>query len=108
MIKDSPNPPLDSTAFHTAAHRAINHYLNLSERPEPSTQGTNLFNVREGLDVETLLINASEDISSVQALTSHLAFEIEGAPRDVALGICRILEGIQLLVERALDHRSSR
>jgi len=31
MIKDSPNPPSDSTAFHTAAHRAINHYLNPSE-----------------------------------------------------------------------------
>lgn len=108
MIKDSPNPPLDATAFQTAAHRAINHYLNLSERPEPPAEGHSLFTLREGLDVETLLINASEDIGSVQALTGHLAFEIEGTPRDVALGICRILEGIQLLVERALDQHSSR
>ncbi|WP_455928044.1 DUF6124 family protein [Pseudomonas capeferrum] len=33
----------------------------------------------------------------------NLPFEIDGAPRSVALGICRMLEGIQLLVDRALD-----
>lgn len=58
MIKDSPNPPSDSAAFHTAAHRAINRYLNPPEEPEPSTEGHSLFTVREGLDVETLLVNA--------------------------------------------------
>lgn len=70
-----------------------NHYLNPSEKPEPSAEDHGLFTVREGLDVETLLINASEDLASVQALASHLAFEIEGTPRSVALGICRMLEG---------------
>ncbi|TFY88539.1 hypothetical protein DYL61_24035 [Pseudomonas nabeulensis] len=102
MIKDSPNPPLDSTAFHTAAHRAINHYPNPSEKPEPSAEGHGLFAVREGLDAETLLANASEDLASVQALASHLAFEVDGSPRSVALGISRMLEGIQLLVDKAL------
>jgi hypothetical protein len=103
MIKDSPNPPLDSTAFHASAHRAINHYLNPSENPQPSAEGDNLFTVREGLDVETLLVNASEDLASVRALASHLAFEIDGNPRSVALGMCRMLEGIQLMVDKILS-----
>jgi hypothetical protein len=103
MIKDSPNPPSDSAAFHTAAHRAINHYLNPPEKPEPSTEHHSLFTVREGLDVETLLVNASEDLASVQALASHLAFEIDGNPRSVALGMCRMLEGIQLMVDKTLS-----
>lgn len=98
MIKDSPNPPSGSAAFDTAAHRAINHYLNPPEKPEPSTEDHSLFTVRKALDVETLLVNASEDLASVQALASHLAFEIEGTPRKVALGICRMLERIGLLV----------
>ncbi|MEO8491545.1 MULTISPECIES: DUF6124 family protein [unclassified Pseudomonas] len=102
MIKDSPNPPPDSSSLHAAAHRAINHYLNPSEKPEPSAEDHGVFTVREGLDVETLLVNASEDLASVQALASHLAFEIDGNPRSVALGISRMLEGIQLLVEKAL------
>ncbi|MFV3015356.1 DUF6124 family protein [Pseudomonas sp. KHB2.9] len=108
MIKDSPNPPSDSTAFHTAAHRAINHYLNPSEKPEPSAEDHGLFTVRERLDVETLLVNASEDLASVQALASHLAFEIDGTPRSVALGICRMVETIQLLVNEALNEHCAR
>ena len=103
MIKDSPNTPSDSITRHPAAHRAINHYLNPSEKPEPSAEGHGLFTVREGLDVETLLVNASEDLASVHALASHLAFEIEGNPRSVALGICRMLEGIQLMVDKTLS-----
>ncbi len=39
----------------------------------------------------------------MQALTVHLAFEVDGSHRDVALGICRILEGVQLMVDRMLD-----
>lgn len=101
MIKDSPNPPSDSTAFHTAAHRAINHYLNHSEKPEPYAEGNGLFIVREGLNVETLLVNALEDLASAQTLASHLVFEIDGTSRSIALGICRMLEGVQLLVDRA-------
>ena len=102
MIKDSPNPPSDSTAFHTAAHGAINHYLNPPEKSETSADGNGLFTVREGVDLETLLINASEDLTSAQARASHLAFEADGTPRSVALGICRMLEGIQLMVDSAV------
>lgn len=73
MIKDTPNPP---------------------ESP---------FTVRPNLGTETLLVNASQDLASITDIATHLAFEIDGAQRNVALGICRLLEGVQLLVGKALD-----
>lgn len=83
MIKHSPNPP-------------------------SSSQSTDqLFSVRLSLDSETLLANAAQDIASVQALTGHLAFEVDGAQRDIALAVHRMLEGIQLMVDRVLDLNES-
>ncbi|WP_323986150.1 DUF6124 family protein [Pseudomonas canadensis] len=73
MIKDSPNPP--ATPF--------------TLRPE--------------LGSETLLANASQDLACLNDIAAHLAFEVEGAQRNVALGICRMLEGVQLMVDKALD-----
>ncbi|MEX5511597.1 DUF6124 family protein [Pseudomonas paralactis] len=103
MIKDSPNPPLDSSSLHACADQAINHHLNPSSTPASSDDGQGLFAVRKGLDAETLLVNASEDLASVQALASHLAFEIDETARSVALGISRMVEAIQLLVSEALN-----
>ncbi|AKA86205.1 DUF6124 family protein [Pseudomonas synxantha] len=62
-----------------------------------------LFNVRDGLGTETLLVNASQDLASITDIATHLAFEIDGANRNVALGICRMLEGVQLLAGKVLD-----
>ncbi|OPA89136.1 hypothetical protein BFW88_16155 [Pseudomonas fluorescens] len=73
MIKDTPNPP------------------------------DKLFSVLPNLGTETLLINASQDLSSITDIATHLAFEIDGTQRNVALGICRMLEGVQLLVDKALE-----
>ena len=66
----------------------------------PSDQ---IFTVRPNLDSETLLANASQDLASVQALASNLAFDIDGPQRDAVLGIHRMVEGIQLMVDRVLD-----
>ncbi len=109
MIKHSPNPPphqnYDSNLLQEAASRAISHYLNPANQThkpaEPPLDG--LFTVRTDLDAETLLVNASQDLASISVMASHLAFEIDGMQRDVALGICRMLEGVQLLVEGALS-----
>lgn len=73
MIKDSPNPP------------------------------ETLFSVRPDLGTETLLANASQDLASINDIAAHLAFEVDGAQRNTALGICRLLDGVQLLVNKALD-----
>ena len=105
MIKDSPNPPgpqdFDPSTLHDVAYRAINHYLN-PEKPTPEPSD-GLFTLRADLDTETLLVNASQDLASINEIAAHLAFEIDGAQRNVALGLCRMLEGVQLLVDKALD-----
>ncbi|WP_248731052.1 DUF6124 family protein [Pseudomonas sp. MWU13-2517] len=72
----------------------------IKDTPNPPAQ---LFTVRTNLGTETLLVNASQDLSCITDIATHLAFEIEGAQRNVALGICRMLEGVQLLVDKALD-----
>ena len=55
------------------------------------------------LNSETLLANASQDLASVQALAGNLAFDVDGPQRDAVLGIHRMVEGIQLMVDRVLD-----
>ncbi|WLG73063.1 DUF6124 family protein [Pseudomonas simiae] len=79
MIKNSQNPPSDF---------------------RPSDQ---IFTVLPNLVSETLLANASQDLASVQALACNLAFDIDGPQRDAVLGIHRMLEGIQLMIDRVLD-----
>ena len=66
----------------------------------PSDQ---IFTVLPSLNTETLLANASQDLASVQALACNLAFEVDGVQRDITLAIHRMLEGIQLMVDRVLD-----
>ncbi|NMY05447.1 hypothetical protein HBO12_21010 [Pseudomonas sp. WS 5059] len=102
MIKHSPNPPFDSTSLQGAAQRAIDYYLNPPAETKRPAEDHRLFTVREGLDAEVLLINASEDLASLQVLATHLAFEVDGTARRVALGICRMLEGVELLVNNAV------
>ena len=77
--------------------------IQAAARQAKSQPADQLFTLVPNLDSETLLANASQDLASVQALTVHLAFEVDGAHRDVALGICRMLEGIQMMVDRMLD-----
>ncbi|WP_347928811.1 DUF6124 family protein [Pseudomonas helvetica] len=116
MIKETPNPPEhddvspydspDSKKLHDAAHRALDHYLKptLSKLRFSDLHSDRLFAVNPGIDNESLLANASEDLASVKAMAADLAFEIEGSRRNVALGICRMIDGVRLLVDRALDN----
>ena len=53
------------------------------------------------LPVRLAIGKLRENISS--DLAADLAFEIEGSRRHVALAICRLVDGVQLLVDRALD-----
>ncbi|MFA7944183.1 DUF6124 family protein [Pseudomonas brenneri] len=107
MIKHSPNPPpsYDASLLCDAAYRAINHYLQpASPTAAPSDPTlTGLFSVRTDLDAETLLVNAAQDLASINVLATHLAFEVDGTSRSMALGICRMLDGVQMLVDKALD-----
>ena len=78
MIKPTPNPPTSSSIFTVNPHQ----------------------------NTETLLVNASETLASLNALTCALAFELNGAQRGVLLAIQQMTELGQLLVERALKQIS--
>ena len=73
--------------------------------PYPPTS-SHLFTVNPQQNTETLLVNASETLASLNALTCALAFELNGAQRGVLLAIQQMTELGQLLVERALEQIS--
>jgi len=89
MISD--NLLIGSISSQTESHHAGD---------SPSDQ---IFTVLPNRNTEALLAIASQDLASVQALMGHLAFEVDGAQRDIALAVHRMLEGIQLMVGRVLD-----
>ncbi|XVO87124.1 DUF6124 family protein [Pseudomonas palleroniana] len=65
-----------------------------------------LFTVNPHHTPETLLVNASETLSSLNALTCNLAFDLDASQRAVMLGIQQMVELGQLLVDRALEQVS--
>ncbi|MGZ9709162.1 DUF6124 family protein [Pseudomonas sp. GNP013] len=53
-----------------------------------------------------MLVNASETLSSLNALTCTLAFDLDASQRAIMLGIQQLAELGQLLVDRALEQVS--
>ncbi|UZE25738.1 DUF6124 family protein [Pseudomonas sp. B21-056] len=106
MFKVTPNPPeADSSAasYDKAADRALDYYLKPKPTEADSTSDQ-LFTVVNGIDTEVLLANLSETLASANAMTSDLAFELDGSRRHVALGIQQLIELGTLLANRALDN----
>ncbi|MCP1498450.1 hypothetical protein J2Y86_003157 [Pseudomonas migulae] len=113
MFKPTPNPPetdtgsdasLEAEKLKEAADRAFPHYFpSLHERPAKRRK-SKLFTVSPDIDTEALLTNASEDLLSISAIAAELADDVEGSCRSIALALSRMADGVQLLVERALDH----
>ena len=71
-----------------------------------NSSSSNLFTVNPHQDTETLLVNASETLSSLNALTCNLAFDLDTSQRAIMLGIQQMAELGQLLVDRALEQIS--
>jgi hypothetical protein len=65
-----------------------------------------LFAVNPHQTTETLLVNASETLSSLNALTCNLAFDLDTSQRAIMLGIQQMAELGHLLVDRALEQVS--
>ncbi|KOY00990.1 DUF6124 family protein [Pseudomonas nunensis] len=118
MHKITPNPPdnsgtdspeaLDTEKMKEAADRAFAHYFPPAEEKRSKRQKYQLFAVAEGInDPEAMLANASEDLMSISAIAADLADDIDGTRRSVALAISRLSDGVQLLVERVLDHHQA-
>lgn len=74
-------------------------------KPTPNPPA-NLFTVNPHQNTETLLVNASETLSSLNALTCNLAFDLDTSQRAIMLGIQQMAELGQLLVDRALEQVS--
>ncbi|WP_339527304.1 DUF6124 family protein [Pseudomonas sp. EL_65y_Pfl2_R96] len=117
MFKVTPNPPensgtlsdesIEAEKLKEAADRAFAHYFPpATEKPAKRRKG-NLFTVSPDIDTEALLANASEDLLSISAIAADLADDVDGTRRSVVLALSRLADGVQLLVERALDNREA-
>jgi hypothetical protein len=114
MFKVTPNPPkdghksrvekLEEQRLEDATNRALDYYLKPKPGSPPQPDKDQLFIVSPHIDTETLLANASEDLLSISTIAADLADDIDESRRCVALAISRMADGVQLLVERALDH----
>ncbi|WLH73487.1 DUF6124 family protein [Pseudomonas fluorescens] len=71
-------------------------------KPTPNPPAS-VFTVNPHQNTETLLVNASETLSSLNAMTCHLAFDLNTSQRAIMLGIQQMAELGQLLVDRALE-----
>ncbi len=65
-----------------------------------------LFTVNPHQNTEALLVNASETLSSLNAMTCNMAFDLNASQRAIMLGIQQMAELGQLLVDRALEQVS--
>ncbi|AZF23841.1 MULTISPECIES: DUF6124 family protein [unclassified Pseudomonas] len=74
-------------------------------KPTPNPPAS-LFTVTPHQNTEALLVNASETLSSLNALTCNLAFDLDTSQRAIMLGIQQMAELGQLLVDQALEQIS--
>lgn len=72
------------------------------EKDPPNPPSTTLFTLAPDLSPETLLIQASETLASLNAMTTDLAFELEGASRHKLLASQQLIVLRELLAERVL------
>ncbi|MDD5445190.1 hypothetical protein A7D21_23175 [Pseudomonas sp. AP19] len=74
-------------------------------KPTPNPPAS-VFTVNPHQNTEALLVNASETLSSLNAMTCNLAFDLNTSQRAIMLGIQQMAELGQLLVDRALEQVS--
>jgi hypothetical protein len=111
-MKKTPRNPLETPSLSTSedldpielsetAQRTVSARLRNPSHPDPVSH---IFTIVPDVDTPTLLVHASETLASINAMTTDLAFELEGSRRNVALAIQQLAVLAELLVNRALDH----
>ena len=65
---------------------------------------SHIFTINPNVDTESLLCHASETLASLNAMSTDLAYELEGSRRNVALAIQQLAVLGELLVNRVLDN----
>jgi len=91
---------LDPVELTKAPQHAVSARLRNPIHPAPVSH---VFTIVPNVDTPTLLVHASETLASINAMTTDLAFELEGSRRNVALAIQQLAVLAELLVNRALD-----
>ncbi|POA29193.1 MULTISPECIES: DUF6124 family protein [unclassified Pseudomonas] len=97
----STSEDLDPIELSETAQRTVSARLRNPSHPDPVSH---VFTIVPEVDTATLLVHASETLASINAMTTDLAFELEGSRRNVALAIQQLAVLAELLVNRALDH----
>jgi hypothetical protein len=69
----------------------------------PNPPSTTLFTLTQDIPAETLLIQASETLASLNAMTTDLAFELEGTHRQKLLAAQQLIVLGELLIDRMLN-----
>ncbi|KAA0984051.1 DUF6124 family protein [Pseudomonas sp. ANT_J28] len=103
MFKVTPNPPDTDPVSPYESPDSNDHHFPPAD-PKPPKRNGQLFSVCPGINPETLLANASEDLLSISAIAANLADDVDGSRRSVALALSRMADGVHLMVERTLDH----
>ncbi|HEX4546821.1 DUF6124 family protein [Pseudomonas sp.] len=115
MFKVTPNPPvtdptpndpaLASQKTKEAIDRALDYYLKPEDLAAPPSPAKNrpIYLVDPTLDDETLLVEASESLSSAKAMAGNIANSIGGPERKPLLALQQLIMLNELLVNRLLD-----
>ncbi|WP_455824179.1 DUF6124 family protein [Pseudomonas graminis] len=69
----------------------------------PNPPSANLFTLTQDIPAETLLTQASETLASLNAMTTDLAFELEGTHRQKLLAAQQLIVLGELLIDRMLN-----
>ena len=109
MFKATPNPPetdpaphdpeLESKKTKDAADRALDYYLGPDIPKYFPPKARPIYMV----DDETLLVEASESLSSANAMAGNIANSVKGPERKPLLALQQVIMLNELLVNRLLD-----
>ena len=100
----SPYESFNSKKLHTAAERALDHYLAPEKIMATPYSPSTLFMVNPQSDTETLLANACESLASATVMLGDFAGMLEGPNRNTLLGIAQVVMLGELAVNKALDN----
>jgi hypothetical protein len=116
MFKATPNPPetdstsndpeLESQKTKDAADRALDYYLGPEIPQYFPPKARPIYLVDPTLDDETLLVEASESLSSANAMAGNIANSVRGPERKPLLALQQLIMLNELLVNRLLDRLS--
>jgi len=97
------DPSLESLKTKDAADRALDFYLGPEIPKYFPPKSRPIYLVDPTVDDETLLVEASESLSSANAMAGNIANSVRGPERKPLLALQHVIMLNELLVNRLLD-----